>query len=298
MPRVSQPDMAVLSRLLNVPAYKGLLLFNAGTKPYLVFRNAARERREMAANLRQPVPDHRTRLRQLPKADSHQPRERMIPMTLIDLSLPIYTNMPVYPGDSGVTITRAKASNENGIAVQVSTVLMGCHAGTHLDAPRHFIKDGATVADLPLDRFACPALVVACPWRPGEPLDFASADLEAMQPGDALIVATGWDKRATSAEYYEQIPEFAPGTTERLLQLGIRLFGLDLPTVREAIHPGESASPHNMPSCTSACSALVSSSWRAWPISCRWPATASISRPCPCSSLKNAKARRSALAPG
>jgi arylformamidase len=166
----------------------------------------------------------------------------MIPMTLIDLSLPIRSNMPVYPGDSGVTITRAKASNENGVAVQVSTVLMGCHAGTHLDAPRHFIRDGATVADLPLDRFICPALVVACPWRPGEPLDIASLDLEAMQPGDALIVATGWDKRANSGEYYEQIPEFAPGTTERLLKLGIRLFGLDLPTVREAIHPGETGS--------------------------------------------------------
>jgi arylformamidase len=164
-------------------------------------------------------------------------------MKLIDLSLPIYTNMPVYPGDSGVTITRAKESNENGISVQVSTVLMGCHAGTHLDAPRHFIKDGQTVADLPLDRFACQALVVACPWRPGEPLDIAGADLTALQPGDALIVATGWDKRAASAEYYEQIPEFAPGTAERLRQLGIRLFGLDLPTVREAVRPGEMPGP-------------------------------------------------------
>lgn len=47
-----QPDMALLSRLLNLPAYKGLLLFNAGTKPYLVFRNAARERWMMAESLR------------------------------------------------------------------------------------------------------------------------------------------------------------------------------------------------------------------------------------------------------
>ncbi len=46
------PDMAVLSRLLVMPAYKGLLLFNAGTKPYLVFRNAARERWMMAEQLR------------------------------------------------------------------------------------------------------------------------------------------------------------------------------------------------------------------------------------------------------
>ena len=47
-----QPDMALLSRLLSMPAYKGQLLFNAGSRPYLVFRNGARERREMAEKLR------------------------------------------------------------------------------------------------------------------------------------------------------------------------------------------------------------------------------------------------------
>ncbi|HAL73992.1 MAG TPA: transcription-repair coupling factor [Clostridiales bacterium] len=47
-----QPDMAVLSKLLNLPAYKGQLLFNAGTKPYVVFRNAAREKVSVAENLR------------------------------------------------------------------------------------------------------------------------------------------------------------------------------------------------------------------------------------------------------
>ncbi len=47
-----QPDMVWLARLLNLPAYKGLLLFNAGTKPYLVFRNAASERWTIAEQLR------------------------------------------------------------------------------------------------------------------------------------------------------------------------------------------------------------------------------------------------------
>ncbi|MHB1484550.1 MAG: transcription-repair coupling factor [Saccharofermentanales bacterium] len=36
------PDMQIISRLLNIPGYKGQILFNAGTKPYLVFRNIAR----------------------------------------------------------------------------------------------------------------------------------------------------------------------------------------------------------------------------------------------------------------
>jgi len=36
------PDMRILSVLLNIPNYKGQILFNAGTNPYLVYRNAAR----------------------------------------------------------------------------------------------------------------------------------------------------------------------------------------------------------------------------------------------------------------
>jgi arylformamidase len=162
-------------------------------------------------------------------------------MKLIDLSLPIRTNMPVYPGDSEVTITRAKSPGDNGAYAQVSTVLMGCHAGTHLDAPRHFVRGGATVAELPLDRFAATAFVAGCPWQPGRLLDLRGLDLSPLQPGDALLVATGWDQRASSTAYYEGIPEFAPGTTAYLLQMGIRLFGLDLPTVREAAPAGTAA---------------------------------------------------------
>ena len=47
-----QPDMQVLAGLLNKPAFKGQLLFNAGTKPYLVFRQAARDKSCTALQLR------------------------------------------------------------------------------------------------------------------------------------------------------------------------------------------------------------------------------------------------------
>lgn len=46
------PDMSILAQLLNKPAYKGRILFNAGTKPYLVFRQAAADKRKIAENLR------------------------------------------------------------------------------------------------------------------------------------------------------------------------------------------------------------------------------------------------------
>ena len=47
-----RPDMGILSGLLNSPEFKGRLLFNAGTKPYLVFRHAAQEKSSAAQQLR------------------------------------------------------------------------------------------------------------------------------------------------------------------------------------------------------------------------------------------------------
>lgn len=48
-----QPDMGVLSRLISRPALKGRILFNAGTRPYLVYRQAAVNKREINSQLRQ-----------------------------------------------------------------------------------------------------------------------------------------------------------------------------------------------------------------------------------------------------
>lgn len=46
-----RPDMDVLSHLLNLPQYKGKVLFNAGTKPHLVYRNSAHPPRMAVDNL-------------------------------------------------------------------------------------------------------------------------------------------------------------------------------------------------------------------------------------------------------
>ncbi|MDD2533459.1 MAG: transcription-repair coupling factor [Eubacteriales bacterium] len=48
-----KPDMAGLSGLLGAPQFKGRILFNAGTKPYLVFRAAAKSRPDWTKNLRE-----------------------------------------------------------------------------------------------------------------------------------------------------------------------------------------------------------------------------------------------------
>ncbi|WP_435194749.1 cyclase family protein [Natronomonas sp. EA1] len=84
---------------------------------------------------------------------------------------------------------------------------LGCstHTGTHVDAPRHFLADGPTIDDLPLDRFTGEGIVldVAC----GEPRELTPATLEAasgtVEDRDILLLRTGWGDRYGTASYHE-----------------------------------------------------------------------------------------------
>jgi arylformamidase len=56
--------------------------------------------------------------------------------------------MPVWPGDPAPVL----AEQRNG-SVLVTSLSIGLHTGTHLDAPRHFLPDGQSIAAYPLERF-------------------------------------------------------------------------------------------------------------------------------------------------
>jgi len=71
-------------------------------------------------------------------------------MHIIDISVPLSSGMPVWPGDPEAVIRRIK-DIEQGDDCTVSQISGTVHMGTHIDAPAHFIKGGAPVADTALD---------------------------------------------------------------------------------------------------------------------------------------------------
>lgn len=158
-----------------------------------------------------------------------------------DLSLPVSDNMPVYPGDPAVSADRVLEHGRDGI--QLSLLRMGSHTGTHLDAPRHFLAEGAAIDDLPVERFCRPARVIACPPDRDGKISLSGLDGSDFQPGEALLLSTGWEKYWGQPNYFQDCPVFAAGSSRILLSLGISLLGVDLPTVQEA---GESSKPAMM----------------------------------------------------
>lgn len=72
-------------------------------------------------------------------------------MKIIDISQEVLS-CNVYPGDP-VPQAKKISNMENGDLYNLSEFSMCAHNGTHIDAPLHFIKDGKSVDEIPLDAF-------------------------------------------------------------------------------------------------------------------------------------------------
>ena len=80
-------------------------------------------------------------------------------MKFYDISLPISNNLPVWPGDAPVSL-KMVSSIAKGDQCNITGIEMGTHVGTHIDAPYHFLEDGATIDTIPIETFIGPCFVV------------------------------------------------------------------------------------------------------------------------------------------
>ena len=79
-------------------------------------------------------------------------------MKIHDISMEIHPDLLVYPGHPAPRIDRYKSIQDEGI--NESSLFLGMHTGTHVDALLHIKKDGGSVADLPLESFYGPCVVL------------------------------------------------------------------------------------------------------------------------------------------
>jgi arylformamidase len=72
-------------------------------------------------------------------------------MKIVDLTLPLYTGMPVYPGDPEVSIEPIQTIKENGWDMR--RIQINSHDGTHVNAPSHGVEGGNTLNDYTIGDF-------------------------------------------------------------------------------------------------------------------------------------------------
>ena len=145
-------------------------------------------------------------------------------MPFIDISLPIREGMIVYEGDPDISVSSA-LSLERGDPANVSSLRLGSHTGTHMDAPLHFIAGAAGIDTLPLDLLIGPALVAEVDaTRLIEP-----SHLEKLPLADhpRLLLKTRnsglWDRPSFSRDYVA----LSLASAKLLIDRGVKLVGVD-----------------------------------------------------------------------
>ncbi len=139
-----------------------------------------------------------------------------------DLTRPIVPGMPVYPGDPAVAFSPAAAIETEGF--RVTQVSLGTHAGTHLDAPSHFLVGGGGVEGIPLATLVGPARVFD--------LAALARDLE-IEPGDRILIRSGWSSHWGRGDYFDDFPPLPAHLIETLVAGRAGLIGLENPS----LHP-------------------------------------------------------------
>ncbi|MFB6302528.1 MAG: ubiquitin-like small modifier protein 1 [Haloferacaceae archaeon] len=104
------------------------------------------------------------------------------------------------------------------------------HAGTHLEAPRHLHEDGRTIDESPAERWLSRGLVCEVDADPLERIDVDRIDPPAdPEPGDALLLRTGWEDRVGEESYFEQ-PYLSAEAAAWIVEAGFGWAGIDSPS--------------------------------------------------------------------
>lgn len=155
---------------------------------------------------------------------------------LLDLSVPVVTGMPVYPGDPEVAAVPALTVADAG--VNVLSLHLGSHTGTHVDAPFHIDDTLPKLDEVPLSRFTGPAVVLDARGLP--PRAAIEPDLlpGGLRPGVVLLIATGWSEHWGSDAYLAH-PYPSERTAEAIVAAGVRTVGIDALSVDRTPAPDE-----------------------------------------------------------
>ncbi len=146
-------------------------------------------------------------------------------MRIYDISVPIREKMPTWPGDPKVHIQLAK-SMERGDSCNVTALAMGAHTGTHFDAPFHFIPGGKTVDQLDLTLLVGTCRVFEIPTE--DELDVTHLrGLPLKGVTRALFKTANSSLWATRDDFYEDFVYLTPVAAKFLVEMGVKLVGVD-----------------------------------------------------------------------
>ncbi len=144
---------------------------------------------------------------------------------LWDISQPLRPGLPVWPGDTAF----AQAGTwqmAQGSPVNVSAITMSTHSGAHADAPLHYAADAPDIASVDLAPYLGECVLVDA--RGAGPL-ILPEHLPDLTGVERVLFRT-FDAFPHDA-WVDETTAIAPQTVDVLAAAGVRLVGLDGPSI-------------------------------------------------------------------
>jgi arylformamidase len=158
-------------------------------------------------------------------------------MKLIDVTVPLDADLPAYPGNAPFTLEPVKRLAQGGSS-NVSTLHMSAHAGTHVDAPRHFFEHGIGVESLPLELLMGRARVIDA----GSATSIGPDELKAIDAEDVRVLIKSRNSRLwSSSEFHPDYVGVTAAGATYLVNHGVKVVGVDYLSVEQFRSPGAPA---------------------------------------------------------
>jgi arylformamidase len=170
-----------------------------------------------------------------PEAEAGLARRRrmtqLLRVKVFDISVPVRNGGPVYPGNPAIRI-EPHSQLSKGASSNLSTIAIGSHTGTHVDAQHHFVDGGAKVDEMPLEVLIGPARLIAFAH------DVMSVTAAALRQHNLegvrrLLIHTRNSSFVNDPAFHPDFTFVAPDAAEYLVAIGVQLVGVDYYSIEQ-----------------------------------------------------------------
>lgn len=145
-------------------------------------------------------------------------------MKIIDISWPISSEMTAYKDKHIVTFQQTKEFDQDGVRETIIT--LGSHTGTHIDAPAHFVRDGATLDELNLESYNGVARVIDM-MHLDDRIEPQHLEALSITAGEILLFKTKNSALSVTAPFNPAFVYVSAQAAHYLVEKKIRAVGID-----------------------------------------------------------------------
>ena len=150
---------------------------------------------------------------------------------IVDLTMPIHEGMQTFPAHWHPVVEITQLGRHGIENRETRKLILGTHTGTHIDAPRHFIRNGETVENIPLDQLVGSASVLDL-TDIGPRSEVSKDDLKTKlgdREAKRILLRFDWDSHLGKMSYYDDMPFLSENASKWLVDKGCRMLGMDTP---------------------------------------------------------------------